>query len=110
MAMKKAHARWAVPAQTVTARVGHGQPLDNGARLYAYQFVDPNPFPVHFYQGTLHLLPVTQTKQTFIEWYGDFDADVENVEQLSTTFVGTYPEFAGDLANYLASRVEEQQE
>jgi Polyketide cyclase / dehydrase and lipid transport len=77
---------------------------DEGARLYSYEFVDPNPYPVRSYRGTLHLLPVTQTNQTFIEWYGDFDADADVAGELSDSFVGIYTEFAGDLANYLTSR------
>jgi hypothetical protein len=77
---------------------------DESARLYSYEFVEPKPFPVRAYRGTLRLLPVTATDSTFLQWYGDFDADAEDVERLTASFITTYTEFASDLADYLSRR------
>jgi hypothetical protein len=77
---------------------------DESARLYSYEFVEPKPFPVRSYRGTLHLLPVTTTGSTFLQWYGDFDADAADVEQLTSSFIAIYAEFASNLADYLSQR------
>lgn len=74
---------------------------DEDDRRYSYTFVDPAPFPVQAYEGTLHVLPITAGDQTFIEWYADFEADDAITEQLATAFTAIYAEFAGDLADHL---------
>ena len=77
---------------------------DQDNRRYSYTFVDPAPFPVQAYEGTLHVLPVTANDHTFVEWYADFDADDALTEQLATAFATIYAEFAGDLADHLRQR------
>ncbi|WP_433359812.1 SRPBCC family protein [Streptosporangium sp. CA-115845] len=74
---------------------------DAPGHRYSYEFAGENPFPVRFYRGTVHLLPITEFTGTFVEWYGEFDADAALVESLCTRFTGLYREFLGDLRAHL---------
>jgi carbon monoxide dehydrogenase subunit G len=76
---------------------------DGPGHRYSYEFDgEDGPFPVASYRGTVHLLPVTETGATFIEWYGEYDCDTALVEQLRETFTGIYTEFIGDLCTHLS--------
>ena len=76
---------------------------DDACRCYSYEFSDaPGPFPVRSYRGTVHVLPVTETGQTFIEWYGQYDCEAAYVEELRTVFTGIYTEFVSNLRNHLS--------
>ena len=81
---------------------------DASGHRYSYEFAGDQPFPVRAYQGTVRLLPITQSSTTFAEWYGEFDCDAELVEKLTRTFTGTYVEFLGDLCAYLAGQAHER--
>ncbi|WP_319456955.1 MULTISPECIES: SRPBCC family protein [unclassified Mycobacterium] len=75
---------------------------DDPGRRYSYEFADePAPFPVRSYLGTLHLLPITESDQTFLEWYGEFDCEAELVEENRAMFTGIYTVFIGDLRGHL---------
>jgi hypothetical protein len=76
---------------------------DAAGHRYSYEFAGESPFPVRFYRGTVHLLPITDTDATFVEWYGEFDTDSALVDKLRSAFTGLYTEFIGDLRKYLAS-------
>lgn len=76
---------------------------DAPSHRYSYEFAGENPFPVQFYRGTVHLLPITDTNATFVEWYGEFDTDPALVDKLRRAFMGLYTEFIGDLRKHLAS-------
>ena len=76
---------------------------DRPGHLYAYEFAGDQPFPVRAYRGTVHLLPVTASGGTFIEWYGEFDCDADVVARLTTAFTGIYAGFIGDLRKHLAA-------
>ena len=78
---------------------------DGPGRRYAYEFDGRQPFPVRAYRGTVHLLPVTLSGTTFVEWYGDFDCDAAVADRLATTFTGLYAEFLDDLRAHLAGMV-----
>jgi hypothetical protein len=69
---------------------------------YSYEFAEAQPFPVRAYQGTVHLLPITETGTTFIEWYGEFDCDADVVARLTAAFTGVYAGFLDDLRKHLA--------
>ena len=74
---------------------------DAPAHRYSYEFADAIPYPVRSYRGTVHLLPVTSTGATFLEWYGDFDCDANQVEPMLLAFADIYTEFIGDLRHRL---------
>lgn len=77
---------------------------DGPGRRYSYEFSDtPVPFPVRSYQGTVHVLPVTDEGRTFIEWYGEFDCEAAQVDELRTIFTGIYTEFIANLRDRLMS-------
>jgi Polyketide cyclase / dehydrase and lipid transport len=78
---------------------------DAPGHRYSYEFAGDQPFPVRAYQGTVHLLPVTLSGTTFVEWYGEFDCDADVVDRLTTVFTGIYAEFLDDLRKHLAGRV-----
>jgi hypothetical protein len=59
--------------------------LDDQARSYSYNFVESG-FPVRSYVSTIRFTPVTDSGQTFVEWWADFDADADVEAELVTTF------------------------
>jgi carbon monoxide dehydrogenase subunit G len=76
---------------------------DEPGHQYSYEFDgEVSPFPVAFYRGTVHLLPITETGSTFIEWYGEYDCETALVEQLRATFTAIYTEFIADLRKTLS--------
>ena len=78
---------------------------DGMARKYSYGFADEPRFRVSSYVGTLRALPVTETGQTFVEWYGEFDALPDaDAERLTATFIGIYTRFLADLRGHLTAR------
>ncbi|WP_245669495.1 SRPBCC family protein [Nocardia speluncae] len=75
---------------------------DDPGRRYSYQFGDDElPFPVRSYRGTVHVLPVTDTNRTFIEWFGEFDCEAAQVEEMNAVFTGIYTEFIANLRDHL---------
>lgn len=48
--------------------------LSEVTRSYSYEFVEPAPFPVTGYLATLRVTPVTESTQSLVEWWTDFDA------------------------------------
>lgn len=64
--------------------------LDDVDRSYTYEFVE-SPFPVRSYRSTIRVAPVTDTGQTFVEWWAWYDADAKDEEQMTETFAkGVY--------------------
>lgn len=60
--------------------------LDEGARSITYEIVDGH-FPVDNYRSTIRVLPVTETGEAFVEWWGTFDAhDPAQLPELERTF------------------------
>jgi ribosome-associated toxin RatA of RatAB toxin-antitoxin module len=59
--------------------------LDDVNRSYTYNFVE-SAFPVRSYVSTIRFTPVTDSGQTFVEWWADFDADADVEAELVTTF------------------------
>lgn len=59
--------------------------LDDIERSYTYNFVESD-FPVRSYASTIRFRPVTDSGQTFVEWWADFDADADVEAELVTTF------------------------
>lgn len=59
--------------------------LDDTERSYAYEMIE-GPFPIRSYRSTLRLTPITDSGQTFAEWYACYDADAEDEPQLTRTF------------------------
>jgi hypothetical protein len=72
-------------------------------RLYTYNFVK-HPFEgVENYVSTIHVVPVTDSNQTFVEWSVAFDCDLDKVDRWQG-FFGTQVFGAGltALKAYLA--------
>jgi hypothetical protein len=59
--------------------------LDDQAHSYSYNFVESG-FVVRSYVSTIRFTPVTDSGQTFVEWWADFDADADVEAELVTTF------------------------
>jgi hypothetical protein len=75
---------------------------DAPGHRYSYEFAGEQPFPVRAYRGTVHLLPVTLSGTTFVEWYGEFDCDAAVADRLTTAFTRIYAGFLDDLRAHLA--------
>jgi hypothetical protein len=84
----------------VRERLVHHDAADH---RFSYEFVGVNPFPVSFYRGTVHLLPITETGGTFLEWFGEFDTEPAQVEPLRARFTAVYAAFIDDLRTHLAT-------
>ena len=76
--------------------------LDDAARSYTYDIVE-SPFAVRSYRATIHLLPITATGGTFVEWYAHFDADAADKPGLTRNFEqGVFSSGLSALNDYLA--------
>lgn len=74
---------------------------DEPNRSQSYEFADEIPFPVRAYRGTVHVLPITETGATFLEWYGEFDCEQAVLDEVTAVFCAIYTEFIGDLRTHL---------
>lgn len=70
---------------------------DDPGRRYGYEFADEIPFPASAYRGNVHLLPITDTGGTFLEWYGEYECAPGLEQTLRDTFTGIYASFFADL-------------
>jgi hypothetical protein len=59
--------------------------LDDDARTLCYEMLD-GPFPVRSYFSTMRVAPITTTGESFVEWWGRYDADAADEEKLRVTF------------------------
>ncbi|RRO18377.1 SRPBCC family protein [Saccharopolyspora rhizosphaerae] len=76
--------------------------LDDVARSYTYEFVT-SPFPVRSYRSTIHVVPVTESGHTFVEWFADFDADADVEAEMDGTFArGVYATGLKGLASHVS--------
>lgn len=50
-------------------------------RAYTYEFMPPPPFPVTNYVATLRVTPVTDGGRAFVEWFADFDCEVNQQDE-----------------------------
>ena len=75
------------------------------ARQMSYELPDPPlPFGMTAYLGTIHALPITDTNQTFVEWYGQYDcASADDVAGVEGGLRGIYTRFLGDLRTHLSA-------
>jgi len=46
-------------------------------RSFTYNIL-VSPMPIQNYVATFHCLPITETDQTFVEWYANFDVSEEH--------------------------------
>jgi hypothetical protein len=75
---------------------------DGAGHSYSYEFVGTIPYPVSSYRGSAHLLPIVEDGTTFIEWFGDFEAEPDVREDVRGQFEALYALFIGDLRSHLA--------
>jgi hypothetical protein len=60
--------------------------LDDPSRTLTYTFTGANPFGVRRYVSTVRVSPVTDTGESFVEWWAEYDADAGQEEELNRTF------------------------
>lgn len=60
--------------------------LDDPGRTLTYTFTGANPFGVRRYVSTVRVSPVTDTGESFVEWWAEYDADAAQEEELNRTF------------------------
>lgn len=64
--------------------------LDDAARSCTYEILQ-SPFAVRRYVATIRVTPVTESGQTFVEWWSEYDADSGAEAELSALFAnGVY--------------------
>ena len=56
--------------------------FDDEGRSYAYEFLE-SPLPLHTIRAEIRVAPVTDTDQAFIEWWGEFTADEQQIEPMT---------------------------
>ncbi|MFI5615032.1 SRPBCC family protein [Amycolatopsis sp. NPDC051903] len=65
--------------------------LDDPGRTLTYTFTGANPFGVRRYISTVRVAPITDTDQSFVEWWAEYDANADQEEELTQTFAqGVY--------------------
>lgn len=70
---------------------------DAALKVLSYDFPGEIPFPVRSYLGTVKIYPVKTDGTTFVEWFGDYDADAGVDAQMRQTFIDIYNGFFEDL-------------
>ncbi|NMO93892.1 SRPBCC family protein [Actinomycetospora sp. TBRC 11914] len=60
--------------------------LDDPNRTFTYTFTGANPFGVRRYVSTVRVAPVSDTGDTFVEWWAEYDADADEEAELTRTF------------------------
>jgi hypothetical protein len=70
--------------------------LDDPGRTLTYTFTGANPFGVRRYLSTIRVSPVTDTGESFVEWWAEFDSDAGEEAELVRTFADDV--FAGGIA------------
>ncbi|MFJ8001315.1 SRPBCC family protein [Streptomyces sp. NPDC096310] len=80
---------------------------DSGNRLMTYEVAQrPLPFGMTDYLATIHVLPVTDSGRTFVEWYGQYAcANSDAASAIEAGLRGIYTEFLGDLRTHLEKAV-----
>jgi hypothetical protein len=64
--------------------------LDDDARALCYEMLD-GPWAVRSYFSTVRVAPVTTTGDSFVEWWGRYDADLADESELQVAFgTGVY--------------------
>lgn len=78
--------------------------LDDDRRTLRYEMLD-GPWPVRSYVATVRVVPVTATGESFVEWWGQYDADAADEPTLDRDFrVGTYAAGVEALQRWFAER------
>ena len=81
----------------------HQVELSDVNRRCIYEFCDPAPFPVLNYLATLQLTPITDGDRTFLEWWTDFDCEVEKLDYWCEFFAANvFAPAVASLAAYAA--------
>jgi hypothetical protein len=70
--------------------------LDDPGHTYTYTFTGANPFGVRRYVSTIRISPVTDSDESFVEWWAEYDADAHEEEELTRTFAQDV--YAGGIA------------
>lgn len=70
-----------------TGGVAHARlvALDDVRRSLSYEMLD-GPYPVRSYVSTVRVTPVTMSRQSFVEWWGEYDADQAVEAELQVAF------------------------
>lgn len=64
--------------------------LDDIQRLYTYDMLE-GPFAIRTYRSTIRVAAITDTDQSFVEWYAHYDAEAADEADLDKTFAqGVY--------------------
>jgi hypothetical protein len=77
--------------------------LDDADRTLTYVFTGANPFDVTRYVSTIRVAAVTDSGESFVEWWCEYDADVARHAELTQTFAeGVYATGIAGLRKALA--------
>jgi hypothetical protein len=83
------------------------------AHSLTYAGIEPLPFPATdvpeaisptAYQGTIHLIPITEGNRTFIEWSVALDTAPQDAERWHGLFQSWIPDWTNSLVRTLARR------
>jgi hypothetical protein len=79
-------------------------------RSYTFELCAPNPFPLHNYQATLRVTPITDGNRAFVEWWATFDC-TDDERDYWTTFLENdgFAAWLGGLRAHLAGAAEARQ-
>ncbi len=71
---------------------------DAGTRQMSYELTDPPlPFRMTRYRSSIHAMPITDTDETFIEWYAEYECASSDVAGVEAKLRATYTRLLRDL-------------
>lgn len=78
--------------------------LDELSTTLMYEIVGANPFNVRRYVATVRVSPVTDTGESFVEWWAEFDADAAAETDLVALFSnGVFADVIAGIRSHLAT-------
>ncbi len=73
-------------------------------RSYTYRFSGPPPFPVHDFEATLRVSPITADDRAFVEWWATFDCGVQECDRWVDFFAQQgFAKWLGALQQFMAN-------
>lgn len=74
---------------------------DEVLRKVTYEIVGASRYPVRTYRAAAQAWPITSTRQTFVRWTVDFDAEAADEPTTREMIVATYDAILSDLAAHV---------
>ncbi len=75
-------------------------------RFQTYEFCDSIPSPVHNYEATLRVTPISDGNRAFVEWWATFDCPNDEYDHWKTFYTNSFAKWLEELRSHLDSITE----